>query len=111
MRWYSRISKMAQSEWGHGGTLDGQRMKRTYSEVKSDLEDLKAQAGQLDEVLPRWRGEIRRKIFLLPAVDKLPRMSMHELLAVKSSMDDIKAQMRRYDHKRFSEIIGADNVR
>jgi hypothetical protein len=100
-----RITKTA--EWGHGDTLDGQMMKRELKKVSEDVRTLRAKAisGGPNEVLPRWKGEIRYKILLLPTLDKIARMSMSELGEVREQVDKIKASMSKYNQNFFMEIM------
>lgn len=97
MRWHKT------AEWGHGDTLDGQLMARTYRSIKKDLEELKllANANGPESVTPRWRGEIRRKILLLPPVERVSRMSMHELGEVKAVVDEVRRLIGKYDSEKL----------
>jgi hypothetical protein len=95
------------AEWGHGDTLDGQLMKRELEGISKDLKKLRfaAETNHLDVVLPRWRGEIRHKILLLPPLERIARMSMSELSEVREKIDKIKAAMKRYNQNIFMEIM------
>ena len=105
MRWFVKLA----DKW-HGDTLEGQLYKRELSRISKDLTTLVRAAvmGKLGNVLPRWRGEVRRAILLLPAADKLPRMSMMELKDVSKTMTRIKSDIKRYNDKRMREILAGD---
>lgn len=109
MRWYQKIVKEAE-DWGHGDTLEGQYLRRTIRSIRDDIERLRneAETDGLEAVMPRWRGEIKRKIFLLPPMSRVSRMSMHELKSLAERLDDLKAEINKYNQKRFSEAIGAN---
>jgi hypothetical protein len=96
MRWHKTAG-------GHGDTLDGQLMAKTYRELRADMEALKAMAstGGPAHVLPRWKGELRRRILLLPPLDRTHKMSMSELHEVRAVVDEIKRLVRRYDARRI----------
>ena len=66
---------------------------------------LAAETGGPDDVLPRWRGEIRHKILLLPPLDRISRMSMSELGEVREKVEKIRAAMKRYNQNVFMEIM------
>lgn len=104
--WYS-IIKQAEAR-GHGDTLHGERKRRESEALMRDISKLrkKAIANELEEVLPRWRGEARRKILLLPPVDRIHNMSMMELETLTSEVRDIRDYMQRYSSKRMSDILG-----
>jgi hypothetical protein len=96
------------ADWGHGDTLDGQMMRRELEAIRKDVESLRlaAETNRLDAVLPRWRGEIRHSILLLPPMERISRMSMGELAEVRDRIDRIKAATRRYNQNLFMEIMG-----
>ena len=56
MKWYGKAVKTA--EWGHGDTLDGQMMDRTFKSVEKEVTALRtsALAGGPHGILPRWQG-------------------------------------------------------
>jgi hypothetical protein len=90
------IHKVA--DWGHGDTLEGQLMRRTLDGLAKRVADLRARAAanELGDVLPRWRGEIRRAILMLPTTERLARLSMMELEGLEKRVDEIASSMRRY---------------
>ena len=92
----------------HGDTLHGELFDQTLNRVAKAMRSLVASAatGGPASVLPRWRGEIRREILMLPSEDKLGRMSMHELNEVDNKISDIASEMNKYSEKRFREITG-----
>lgn len=91
-----------------GDTLHGQFMKREMNRLMGEVKTLKAmvEPSGPDKVLPRWKGEVRRHILLLPSLQRMPRMSMYELDQVSSKVEEIRQMMRRYDSDRFQEIVG-----
>lgn len=102
MRWFVKTA----DKW-HGDTLDGQLRKRELSRLTKTLINLVrvAVAGGPEDVLPRWRGEVRRSILLLPAAGRLPNMSMMELRDLSGTIAKIESNMLRYSNKRFNEIV------
>lgn len=112
MNWYHPI-KVA-NEIGHGNTLEGQFMKREKQRLTKEVDRLRllAASGGPDNVLPRWKGDVRQKILLLPALDVIERMSMIETEYLAGQVDSIRSTMDRYSASRFKEIIGdADKSR
>lgn len=111
MDWYQPLIKKAKQEIGHGDTLEGQMLKQELTRLTKEIDRLRTMAatGGPDDVLPRWKGEIRHKILLLPASDIMPRMSMYELKALSSQIDGIHETMKTYSASRFKEIIGNAN--
>lgn len=105
MEWYKRVKT---ADVGHGDTLDGKRMKNELVRLTNVIDRLRKEAldGGPIGVLPRWRGEVRRHILLLPATDRLDRLSMMELDALDKRVEGIKASMSRYDAARLKEITG-----
>jgi len=101
MRWFTKIA--------HGNTLDGQRHKQQLAKLTKDVRKLVSAAleGGPQSVLPRWRGEVRRAILMLPPEERLHKMSMYEIEQLQSKVAEIKAKMERYDTRRFLEIMGA----
>lgn len=101
MRWFVKLAK-------HGDTLRGQMMNQELAKVAKELKRLVAEAlvGGPSSVLPRWRGEIRREILMLPAEERLSRLSMYEIEDLRHKLAKIKAKMERYDTRRFMEIMG-----
>jgi hypothetical protein len=102
MRWFIKIA----DKW-HGDTLDGQLYTRELSRLTKSVIGLVRVAivGGPGSVLPRWRGEIRRSILLLPAAGKLPLMSMMELRDLSDTIAGIESRMIRYSGKRLNEIV------
>jgi len=109
MDWY-KVIKTAKNEIGHGNTLEGQKLKQELERVAKEIDRLKTAAitGGPESVLPRWRGEIRHKIMLLPAISRLARMSMYELNEVSAHVKSIRNVMEQYSAKRFMEIMNAN---
>lgn len=105
MKWFS---KFARADFGHGDTLSGQMMKQERERLTNTVRRLKTEAstGGPESVLPRWRGELRRKILLLPALDRIANMSMYELRTIDTEVDGIKAAIERYDANRFLRVMG-----
>lgn len=106
MDWY-KLVKTAE-EIGHGDTHRGQFMKREQERLCKTVSKLRliAAGGGPDDVLPRWRGEIRHAILLLPSVEAIKRMSMFELSSLSSHIEEIEGLAAKYSAKRFSEIMG-----
>src|SRR4051812_46326552 len=106
MNWYKNI-KTAE-EIGHGDTFYGQYLTKERERLCKDVSSLRTAAatGGPEDVLPRWRGEVRQQIFRLPSVERIGSMSMFELGAVADYIDGIKAEMRKYSTKRFLEYQG-----
>lgn len=106
MKWYGKAVKTA--KWGHGDTLDGQMMDRTFKSIEKEVTSLRtsALAGGPHGILPRWQGDLRREILLLPPMDRIERMSMGQLLEVQDKVNRIKAAMDRYSQDRFMELVG-----
>jgi hypothetical protein len=106
MKWYGKAVKKA--ELGHGDTLDGQMMDNTFKNLEKEVTVLRMSAleGGPHDVLPRWQGELRRAMLLLPPMDRIERMSMGELLEVRDKVDKIKADMDRYSQKKFMALTG-----
>lgn len=102
MRWFVKIA----DKW-HGDTLDGQLHRRELARLTKSLIHLVriAVAGGPGSVLPRWRGDVRRSILLLPAAGRLPNMSMMELDDLSRTIAGIESSMRRYSNKRLNEIV------
>lgn len=107
MNWYG-ITREA--SWGHEDTLEGQYMRRLFREVRDEVDSLRKSAyhGGPAGVLPRWKGQLRQRILLLPPEPRIRHMSMHELKQLRESVDDIRRTMRRYSLRRFTEIFNAD---
>ncbi len=105
MKWY----KVAY-EAGHGDTLNGQYMNRELNRIAKELDRLRtsAQVGGPEDVLPRWRGDVRRRILMLPTREVISRMSMYELEQVSGEIDDILGTMAKFSVKRFKEIVNAN---
>jgi hypothetical protein len=106
MRWYKT------ADYLHGDTLDGQRIEAERAKLLKDLGSIRARAARndgLDDVLPRWRGEIRRKIVLLPTDERLGRLSMMEIDELASKVESIRSEMDKYSASRLKEIEGANS--
>jgi hypothetical protein len=102
-------TRKAQSQpIGHGNTLNGERIARELRRIASEVQALRAEAaaGGPDDVLPRWRGDVRRMILMLPSTSALERMSMYELEEASARLDEVRASMDRYSAGRFREIMG-----
>lgn len=95
MDWYKTAS-----------TYEGEAIRRAVSDLTADIRRLKSDAasGGPSNVLPRWRGELRRSILLLPPTKVLGNMSMYELRELRSKVNDIESEIRRYDRARAEEI-------
>ena len=100
--WLKSMCKFAD----HGDTLQGQMMDETRAGIIKEVTDLKVSAGNLNEVLPRWRGEVRREILLLPPPSRIARMSMYEMEVVQQDLNTIKESIDKYNVQRMSEILG-----
>lgn len=63
MNWYGLL-KIA-NEIGHGDTLQGQMHNLELARVKKEVDRLRllAATGGPQDVLPRWRGEVRRRYY------------------------------------------------
>jgi len=111
MDWYQPFIKTAKPEIGHGNTLEGQMLKQEIIRLTKEVDRLRtlAATGGPDGVLPRWKGDVRQKIFLLPSLDVLPRMSMFELGKLSEQVAGIHKTMETYSASRFKEIIGDAN--
>lgn len=109
MNWFKLIKTA--KEIGHGDTFEGQLYKREMERLAKEVDKLRtvAATGGPQSVLPRWRGEIRHKILLLPAKTAIVRMSMHELRQLSSSVTGIRELMDHYNAKRFKDIMGDAN--
>jgi hypothetical protein len=101
MNWFRKIA-------AHGNTLDGQMFSQELVKLSKDVKHLVAEAldGGPNSVLPRWRGEIRRSILMLPVEERLPKLSMYEINELKTKVAEIKAKIEKYDTKRLIEIMG-----
>jgi hypothetical protein len=113
MDWYSWDKKMTKTagEIGHGDTLHGQLMHKEMDRLSKDVSKLRALAatGGPDSVLPRWKGEVRQRILLLPAVAIVPRMSMYELRQLSEQIAGIERAMAKYSVERLAEIMGTED--
>ena len=100
MRWFKQAS--------HGDTTEGQLFNGELSRISKQVKKLlaKAVAGGPSSVLPRWRGDVRRAILLLPVEERMARMSMIELESVRNDLAEIDSQMSRYSVARTREIMG-----
>ena len=108
MLWYKKITKKA----GHEDTLDGQLMRKVHTALVYEIKQLKVSAWHQGpkSILPRWRGTVRDKILMLPALDKIDRMSMYELNQLQVEVNAIKSMTDKYSQTRFEEILNADNT-
>ena len=109
MEWYSKLIKTA--DIGHGNTLDGQMLLQHRTKLLKEISELRtvAATGGPNNVLPRWRGELRQQIFKLPAVARLDHMSMFEIKQVEADVEAIKQSMAHYSVSRFKEIVNASD--
>lgn len=103
-RWYMLV-KLASD---HGDTMHGQMKAYETEAVIKSISKLKAKvmANDMEDILPRWRGEARRMILSLPSTERIGNMSMYELERLSSSIEGIYDYMRRYSSKRLTEILG-----
>jgi len=85
-------------------------MKRELTRLSLELDRLRTSAatGGPDDVLPRWRGDVRRRILMLPTKDVIARMSMCELEQVSAEIEDLQSTMAKFSVSRFKEIVDAD---
>jgi hypothetical protein len=99
MRWY----KAAQTD-------NGELMGREQRRLAEDLDILRREAasGGPSDVLPRWKGEIRRMILLLPSKEAMLRMSMMELKDLSSKISDIRGLMEKFSASKLRGVTGAD---
>ena len=106
MEWY-KLVKVAE-DFGHGDTLRGQYIKREKERLAKLVTKLRTAAGSggPNDVLPRWKGEIRRKILMLPTMDVISRMSMYELSSLSEHVAELEGLMRKFSISRLSEIMG-----
>ena len=102
--WYS-ILKVAGD---HGDTMRGQMLRQEATRLARTIGKLRglAAGNELDGVLPRWRGEVRRSILLLPTADKVAGMSMWEIEGLSRRVESILGVARRYSSRRLAEILG-----
>lgn len=105
MKWFMRTKTAAH---GHGDTMNGQFYDSKLASVKKRLSNMVASTADHGPkvVLPRWRGQIRREILMLPAVDRIHKMSMYELESLEQTLDMIADKMKKYSVSRFREITG-----
>jgi hypothetical protein len=91
MKWYKTASD-------HGDTLHGQRIAEERGRVSKDVSDLRDMAidGKIG-VMPRWAGEIRRRMLLLPPADRVHRMCMHELAELSTKLAGIRADLHKFE--------------
>lgn len=106
MAWTLSNCKFA--DWGHGDTLHGQMMKRTFTRVSLQVDELRRRASQnnFEDVLPRWRGEVKQMILRLPTMASIEKYSMCQLQELEKQLEEVSKYMKRYDRKRFWEIVG-----
>lgn len=112
MCWFELMKKADTNDWGHGDTLHGQMKNRETKILVEKIMKLKTKASnpKTMNVLPRWSGEVRRKILLLPPVSRVANLSMYEIDKLSKEVDRIEDIMARYRTSRLVEIInGADN--
>jgi len=100
MRWLKKAS--------HGDTMDGQMLRSEVARLSKEIRALVADAngGGPASVLPRWRGELRREILVLPREDRVASMSMGEIRELSSRVAGIRGRIRKYDSRRLVEIMG-----
>ena len=108
MNWYKVASKKTAVEIGHGDTLHGQMMQDELKRLAKEVSGFRttAAAGGPDDVLPRWRPDVRHKMLLLPSLAAVSRMSMGELDQLSKRMDDIRKDMKRYSIVNVSRFMG-----
>jgi hypothetical protein len=109
--WF-QLMKTANEDWGHGDTLHGQMKERETKTLIEKINKLKQKASIPASlgILPRWTGEIRRKIILLPPTSRLGNLSMYEINKLARKVKDIEEVMARYRVSRLQEILNsADN--
>lgn len=99
MRWY----KSAQTD---NGEMMGRERRRLAEEL--DILRQAAASGGPDDVLPRWKGEVRRMILLLPSKEAMSRMSMMELKELSSKISDIRGLMEKFSASKLRGVLGAD---
>ena len=106
MNWYSRLQKIAV---GHGDTLHGQFLAKERERLANRVRNMRSAAasGGPDSVLPRWRGEIRRKMLMLPPSDKIAAMSSFELRDVDAEISEIERLSKRYNASRVMGVLGS----
>ena len=94
MDWY-RHTKTA----GHGDTLDGRMMRSVLRELVRDVGEMRSMAAGpgIPGISPRWAGEVRRRVLLLPPVERVERMSMGELTDLRREVDEIRSEIGRRD--------------
>jgi hypothetical protein len=111
MDWFKNLNKQTKvaKEIGHGNTLEGQLIKQEMKRLAREVDVLRVTAatGGPESVLPRWRGEVRRQILLLPSTVVVSRMSMHELHTLAKQIGLIRYAMHKYSAKRLGEILSA----
>lgn len=107
MKWYERYNKRVKIASDHGDTIDGQLMEQEFIRLIGEISSLRREAstGGPSDVMPRWKGEIRRQILLLPALEVLTRMSMVELKEVSSKVIIIKNEINKYSLTRVKKIM------
>ena len=100
MRWH--VTKVADR-----GTLDGEMMAREAKRLQRAILDLRGKAAEgLSGVLPRWRGELKRAVRLLPPPEKVGRMCMFELEQVAAKVSEIEGTILKYDAARWGKADG-----
>jgi len=108
--WF-KLMKEAGQDWGHGDTMHGQMRERETKAIIEKVSKLKMKAASPSSlgVLPRWAGEIRQKILLLPPTSRISKLSMYEIANLSSAVQKIEDLMARYRASRMTEIIGDAN--
>lgn len=109
MDWYKKIKTASEEK----DTLHGQLMKKELERISSKIKDLKVMvsSGGPTDILPRWKGEVRQAIFMLPSTERLPAMSMFELDNVSVELKKIENALKRYSASKFNRMHanGSDN--
>lgn len=108
--WFEKL-KTSSDDWGHGDTMHGQMKIRETKSLIDKITKMKSKASSINTlgVLPRWAGEIRRSILLLPPVSKLENLSMYELGKLSKKVENIENAISIHRVSRLKEIIGDAN--
>ncbi len=98
MRWFQKI---VTADRGHQNTLDGQFYTKKLVRLTKRLRALLRETeGGTQSVLPRWRGDIKRAILLLPKAERVGRMSMAELREVENKIAIKRFHETSIGHRR-----------
>jgi DNA polymerase III delta prime subunit len=98
MEWYSKMTKLADS---HGNTFHGQFLNGERKKLIEKIVEYKkaATSNGLEDIVARWRGDIRRAIQTLPATERVQNMSLYEVKELAEKVDQISEQLERYKVK------------